>query len=248
MKEIKLLQLFPDAMGMYGDRQNLRAIRQRVREMGLECNIYYGDENDLSIDGYDLIYIGNGSTKNLLNICNYLTRMSTKICAKIEGGQMFFVSGSSRLLFGRGFVTSTGETRQGVGMFDYSGICDREIFISNVISTPVFDELSICLGDINRCAHIIGENRYPLFNIIRGGSDDKNGGGYEGTLYKNFFGTWQTGAVIARNPALMREILRRLTGSEYREGNYILEQRAINRTILNIIKEDKKLLRHRFIS
>ena len=61
--------------------------------------------------------------------------------------------------------------------------------------------------------------------------DSDAAGGTEGTLYKNFFGTWQMGPLLARNPELLRELLRRMTGDEYREVDLALQERALAITL-----------------
>ena len=71
---------------------------------------------------------------------------------------------------------------------------------------------------------------------VTGYSDNEKTGGAEGTLYKNFFGTWSLGPVLVRNPCLMREVLRRLLGEDSRECDYALEQEALDRVLREIRK------------
>lgn len=143
---------------------------------------------------------------------------------------MFLVTGNARFLFGGSFQTPDSE-EEGIGLFPYHGIETGKVFTGDVVSSPVFDESVRCYGFINRTAHLTGENPYPLFRVLRGPGDGETPTGTEGTLYKNFFGTWQMGPVLVRNPALLREVLHRITGEDCSGLDLGLQERALAITL-----------------
>lgn len=100
-----------------------------------------------------------------------------------------------------------------------------------MVSRPVFDESVRCYGFVNRTSHLTGENPYPLFKVLRGPGDGETPNGTEGTLYRNFFGTWQMGPVLVRNPALLREVLHRITGEDCSGLDLSLQERALEITL-----------------
>lgn len=234
MSTYKILHLYSDALDLYGDYKNLSAVAMRVKEMGHDCvidHLEYGDR--INTNGYNLVYIGHGKPRNLRAVSEHFVNYKNHIIEQIEKGQLFFVTGSARLLFGTGFETVDGEQKPGIGLFNYYGIEIDSVFVSDMLLHPTYDPNTTLYGFTNRNAHIYfeGVNPSPLFNVSYGPTDNAALTGVEGTLYKNFFGTWSMGPLLARNPAMMREILRRMMGEEYRECDYSLEQKAIEITL-----------------
>jgi CobQ-like glutamine amidotransferase family enzyme len=230
MKEIKFLHLFSDILTSSGDSENLSYMIALTRQMGFYVTITRSnDPFEAAEGGYDLIYIADGSSRGLVAASRHFVRAATKINRAIDAGQTVVSIGSSRLLFGNGFVTADGKIGAGIGSFDYSGVGEREVTVCRNIGVPVFDGSTEIIGGVIRRFSMCGRNMHPLFRLKRGVSDGREYDGFEGTLYKNFFGTWQCdGAVIAENPPLMREILRRVLGAEYREPELSLATAAHN--------------------
>ena len=229
MKKIKALRLYPDALDLYGDSKNLTVLGQRLHESGAELEIAYnnGDE-DISLDGVDMVYISHGKARNLAHVWEHFHKNGDKIVRAIENGTLFLVTGNAQELFGRTFSDTSGSFLEGLGLFRYDTIEDNSVQVSDMLLEPVFAPQEKCYGFMNRTAHMTGEHKYPLFKVISGVSDDTTQNHAEGTLYKNYFGTWAMGPVLARNPVLMREILRRLLGEDYRELDFSLEEQALS--------------------
>ncbi len=229
MKKIKILHLFAGVLDLYGDYKNLTVLGQRLVELGHTCEIVCPEPFDaIDPSGYDMIYIGHGKARNLAAIAPHFVSHADAIRASIESGQLWLVTGNARELFGRGFTTVDGTTVDGVGVFDYFGIENNQVFVSDMVGRPDFNKDELVYGFANRTASLKGENHYPLFEVSVGFNDGEFSEGREGTHYKNFYGTWCMGPILARNPAMMREFLRRLLGDEYRECDFTLEQNALD--------------------
>ena len=52
-----------------------------------------------------------------------------------------------------------------------------------------------------------------------------------GILYRNFFGTWQLGPLLVKNPEILKELLRRLVGEAFRDWNTTAEELALKLTL-----------------
>jgi len=50
-------------------------------------------------------------------------------------------------------------------------------------------------------------------------------------LYRNFFGTWQLGPLLVKNPEILKELLRRLVGEAFRDWNTTAEELALKLTL-----------------
>ncbi|MEG1994043.1 MAG: hypothetical protein RR048_03970, partial [Oscillospiraceae bacterium] len=142
-----------------------------------------------------------------------------------------FVTGNARELFGKAFETVSGGEKQGIGLFDYTATETNEVIVSDEVGILAFDENIKTYGFINRTAHLVGENKFPLFKLEKGLSDTEEKGGFEGNHYKNYFGTWQMGPLLLRNPLVLKEILKLLLGEEYKDFDTTLEQKALDVTL-----------------
>ena len=232
MAEYKILHIYSDLLDLYGDYTNVTAVRRALEQMGHSCSVVTAQlGEEIAPAGYDLVYIGHGKPKNLAAAAGHFRQYAAAVTAAVEGGGVFFITGNARLLFGKTFETPDGREEQGIGLFDYHGRETGKVFTGDVVSRPMFDEQIVCYGFINRTAHIIGENRYPLFRVLKGPGDNEGTGETEGTLYKNLFATWQMGPLLPRNPELLRELLRRITGENYAEIDLSLQERALAITL-----------------
>ena len=202
--------------------------------LGHSCEIVKAELNDdIVLDDCNMVYIGHGKVKNLAAASKHFIKYADIMMSAIESGKVFLVTGNARLLFGKTFENFDGSTLGGIGIFDYTGTETNKVFVSDVLSTPINNENLKVYGFINRTAHMEhnGENPYPWFKLITGSGDIAENGKYEGTHYKNFYGTWQVGPLLMRNPEILREILRNLIGNDADKLDLSLEQKALDLTL-----------------
>ena len=238
MKHIRILHLYSDLLDLYGDYKNLTVLQRRIAETGNTSEVTeVGLDEGIDPAGYDFVYIGHGKARNLAAAAPHFIQYGAAIRAAIENGQVWLVTGNARELFGKSFTTPTGEELPGIGLFDYTGVETNKVFVSDMLAQPVYDGSARVYGFINRTAYLLGENRSPLFKVLSGCGDGEAPDGKEGTLYRNFFATWAMGPILARNPSLLRELLQRLLGVDYRECDMSLEEQALS---LVIAEFDKK--------
>lgn len=231
MKEIRILHLYADTLDLYGDFFNLRIVCSRLREMGFEPVLLHAELDDaFDPEGADMIYIGHGKARSLAAVAGHFAAHSAAVCRAAEAGKLFLVTGNARLLFGKGFEMPDGRQAPGAGLFDYTGVETGEVFTADVVGRCTFDPEILTYGFVNRTQYIEGNNDRPLFTVLAGPGDGKEPDGKEGTLYQNFFGTWQMGPLLPRNPLLLREILFRLTGAETTYDD-TLERKALEATL-----------------
>lgn len=228
MSKLKILHLYAEAMDLYGDVKNLEVLCQRIRESGNEvevstCEIW----DELALDGYDMVYIGHGKARNMAAVQPHFIQKGEEIKAKIEEGQLWFVTGNARELFGQSFSTVDGKTLTGIGLFEYSAVEQNKVFVADLCGKASFNQELRCYGFANRTAYLKhpNGNPHPLFVESKGFSDGENDEGCEGTLYKNFIATWSMGPVLVRNPGLMKEVLSRL-GIDHSSCDFTLEEKA----------------------
>ena len=115
----------------------------------------------------------------------------------------------------------------GIDLFPLRGIERNEVYVTDMVGTPVFDASQTFYGFVNRTAYLDGPNLYPLFRGVRGPDQGFESRGIEGILYRNFLSTWAMGPALVRNPFLMKEVLRRTLGENYQDDlDFSLEEQA----------------------
>ncbi|MDD3192835.1 MAG: hypothetical protein PHE47_03145 [Oscillospiraceae bacterium] len=233
MSKVNILWLYDDLLDLYGDWGNLLAVTKGLDAMEIEWNLDHkslGDRPDFS--AYQMVYIGPGKARNLEEAAKDLMGQKEAVLTALEGDAVFLVTGNSRLLFGKSFTVPSGEIIPGIGLFDYTGQETGNVFISDVLAYPVFAPETASYGFINRTAHIHGNDRDPLFTVAKGAGDSEaEGESHEGNLYRNFFGTWQLGPLLVKNPEILKELLRRLVGEAYHDWNTTAEELALKLTL-----------------
>lgn len=232
MSDVNILWLYDDLLDLYGDSGNLTILCSRLTEMGLEpkvSRLSLGDQLDFTL--YDMVYIGPGKAKNLAKASEHFCCYSQQVRQAVERGAVFLVTGNARLLFGQSFTGFDGASYSGIGLFPYTGRETGNVFISDVVGSPVFLPDVRGYGFINRTAHIDGNAENFLFTLRAGAGDNETETAGEGSLYQNFFATWQLGPVLVKNPHLLNELLRRLAGESYCEPDNTLEQKALDLTL-----------------
>ena len=234
-KSVKILHLFSKALDLYGDGANLTAISSALSKMGISSCIDYCELWDKmpSLSDYDIVYIGHGKAKNLLPCLQKLMNSKTELFDYINSNKVFLCVGNSRELFGKSFKAPTGETIEGLGLFSYTADETGEVIVSDEIGNieTTFGNITT-YGFINRTAHIENTSELtPLFTLTKGIGDGTADTTHEGNRYKNFFGTWQIGPILVRNPLLLKSLLKLILAEDYRDFDTTLEQKALDTTL-----------------
>lgn len=236
MSTINVLWLYDDLLDLYGDSGNLTAVTVRLQQMGFDVKLSrlsLGDHLDFNL--YQMVYIGPGKAKNLAKASEHFRAYEQQVKAAVEQGIVFLVTGNARLLFGKSFTSEGDALCEGIGLFDYTGRETGNVFISDVVAAPVFAPNTPGYGFINRTAHIDGNGLNPLFEVRQGAGDNEAPAQSEGNLLHHFFGTWQLGPVLVKNPHLLCEVLRWLTGDAYQQPDCALEQKALDLTLAELL-------------
>ncbi|MEG1761790.1 MAG: hypothetical protein RR251_07775 [Hydrogenoanaerobacterium sp.] len=234
--KVNILWLYDDLLDLYGDSGNLTIIEQSLRCMGIEVKITRQSvEDKLDFTMYNMVYIGPGKAKNLAWASEHFSHYAADVNEAVKSGLLFFVTGNARLLFGKSFVGYDGKTYNGTALFNYTGRETGNVFISDVIASPVFSLSTKGYGFINRTAHIDGNTTDFLFKLYSGAGDNETETEHEGNLYCSFFGTWQLGPVLVKNPHMLNEVLQRIAGECYIKPDTELEQKALERTLAEFV-------------
>ena len=202
---IKILNLYPELMNLYGERGNIMMLERRLVECGSEVaviNVAAGEM--IQLDGIDLVYMGCGTESASLKALECLKPYKKELLAYIEAGKVMLLTGNALELFGES-ISTDGNTVDGLGIFTYK--VERTLkkrFLGDCIFTMSgFD--SKVIGFVNKCSRLSGVTS-PLFNVEMGlGNDNKVS--TEGFIHKNVYATSLIGPLLVRNPHLLKYIM-----------------------------------------
>ena len=227
MKEVKILWLYQDVLDLYGDRGNILALKYQLETLKVDCLITNkGLEDELDFEGYNLVYVGPGKDKNAVKAAEHLSK--DKVSTAIENGTTFLVTGNAQILFGKEIEDADGTVYPAAEIFGYSAKLTGEVFLNDYTARPAFNEQALSYGLINRTSYLVNVTEDPLFKVE---FSQKDIGTTEGILYKNFFGTWALGPILAKNPHILLEILNRILDVKIIGIDDGLQNIALQRTL-----------------
>ncbi len=213
---IRVLQLYPRDMNIYGDWGNALVLAQRLRWHGytpelLEYNV--GDEFPADVD---LIVGGGGQDSGQLVIQDDLLSRETVLRQLAEDGMPMLVICGLYQLFGKFFKTRTGSVLPGIGILDVETHGTDERLIGNVsVASPEFGTV---LGYENHSGQTtLGAGVEPLGTTAKG-TGNNSSDGQEGARYRNIVASYLHGSLLPKNPALADFLIK--TAVERKYGSF----------------------------
>ena len=212
MKEIKILHLFPRLLSLYGEYGNLLVLKTTLENHDCAVKIDHYEDGALTLEGYELVYVGTGTEDNLMEAVRRLMPHRAQIAASISGGTQWLATGNAMTLFGAE-ITRFGSVSKALGVFDYTTeLQDDRRYLGDVLTETAFG--SPLVGFINTSSIYKGIPS-PLLTLKLGanlGSDKKTAA--DGIHTGNFYGTQLIGPVLVKNPHFLCHLCRELTGAE----------------------------------
>lgn len=199
-KTIRLLQLYPRDMNIYGDWGNTLTLKRRAEWHGYEVELFEYNPGDVFPDDIDLIVGGGGQDSGQSVIQDDLQKIAPKLKELAESGTSMLVICGLYQLFGRFFKTKDGITLPGIGIFDIETHGGPERLIGNIITES--SDFGQIIGYENHSGlTYLGKNVKPLGRVIRGAGNNGQDE-FEGARYKNIIGSYLHGSLLPKNPQI----------------------------------------------
>ncbi len=222
--KVTILHLYYDFMNLYGEYGNVKVLEKHLHDQGFAVKIDNKTVGDkLNFSQYDIIYIGCGTEKSLEYVSKHLANYIDDIKDYIEKNGLILCTGNSFEMFGKSI-----DDKEMLNIFEYTvkRLKDRKtsdiIYTSDILTNKV-------VGFVNKMGEV-ENNNYHLFEV-KFGIGENNENKYEGVYYNNFFGTYVTGPILARNPELLKLFVIKLCSKKdiiYKEIKYENEEKAYN--------------------
>lgn len=209
-----MAHLFPDLLNLYGDGGNVRILEQRLRWRGIPVEVKrvnHGETVDLS--GVDLVVLGGGPDREQRLASAELMGMREQLHAYVEdGGVLLAICGGYQIL-GHEWLLGD-EVVKGLGIVDMTteraagGSGDR--LIDNIALTSPLAHRPV-VGYENHAGRThLGAGVEPFGAVSSStGHGNNDADKQDGVRYKNVVGTYLHGPLLAKNPEVADDLLKR---------------------------------------
>lgn len=198
---IKVLHLYYDLLNLYGEQGNILALKRAFKNQNVEIEVdYLSVQDKIDFKKYDLVYLGSGSTENLLIALEDIKRHKKELKKYIESKKVLLATGNSYLLFGQKI-----NNLDALGIFDYYSASSEKMAQESLME--LYQEKDI-IGFQNR-EFIVNNKRNHLFKVKEGLCDNLKSE-YEGYHEYNFYGTFVIGPLLIRNPHFTNKLVKEI--------------------------------------
>ena len=224
---IRLLQLYPHDMNIYGDWGNTLTLKRRLKWHGYLVELLEHNPDDIFPDNVDLIVGGGGQDSGQDKIQKDLMKIGPNLIKLANANVPMLMICGIYQLFGNFFKTHEGRIIEGIGLLDIDTHGGSERMIGNIIiNNSQFGDI---IGYENHSgATILAENIRPFGQVIRGaGNNGKDA--TEGARYKNVIGTYLHGSLLPKNPTVADWLIEKAVERKYGEFTpMVIDDRLAN--------------------
>ncbi|KZX15028.1 cobyric acid synthase [Methanobrevibacter cuticularis] len=240
---LKVINMYPDILNLYGDLGNLISIKQRClwRNINIEIENFTIDY-ETSIDDADIILVGGGSDNSQDIVSKHLVNHRNSLAEFIENKKVLLAICGSYQMFGNSYSDINEEKIPCLEIFDIETISQENRLIGNIIieNTQNLNPKNI-IGFENHGGRSYHDYK-PLGNVKLGyGNNGKDG--YEGMIYNNFIGSYLHGPILPKNPHLADYIILKALQNKYDIDSLNCLDDSIEKNAHNAI--EKKLLKNK---
>lgn len=218
--KLKIAHMYPDILNLYGDFGNITSLKKRAEWRKIEVEIIEYSMDDVpDFNNIDILFIGGGTDKEQINVCNKLKEYTDEIINYLENNGVIIAFCGGYEILGKQIKTKDG-TFEGLGILDiYTEYKDNRIIDDVIIETDFLSKPLV--GFENHAGRTYINDNIPLGKVIYGNGNNGNDG-TEGVIYKNVIGTYLHGPLLPKNPHLCDYIIKKALQNKY--GDVVLQE------------------------
>lgn len=213
---LRVLQLYPSEMNIYGDWGNTLTLIRRAQWSGFEVELLAHEVGDRLPADVDLVVAGGGQDSGQVRIAADLLSHGPAIREWAEQDVPMLAVCGSYQLFGHVFVPATGDTADepltGISLLDVETRGSSTRLIGNL--TVETERFGPVVGYENHSGlTTLGADCTALGSVRAFGQESSRAGGNngadgtEGAVHREVIGTYLHGSVLPKNPALADHLL-----------------------------------------
>ena len=207
-RTLRVVVVYPDLLGTYGDGGNGLILARRAEWRGLEVELVQAT-SDRPLPGADIYCLGGGEDSPQVRAAQALAADGTLERRVDEGAVVLAVCAGFQVV-GRSFPGLEGEAHEGLGLLDVTtakGDGPRAVgeVTAEAVTAEAVPDVPTLTGFENHGGRTkVGRGASPLARVLSGVG---NGDGTEGAVNGRVIGTYLHGPVLARNPTLADVLL-----------------------------------------
>jgi CobQ-like glutamine amidotransferase family enzyme len=238
--------LYPDTMGLYGDRGNILSLTRRCEWRGIDVEVIpLRAGATLDADSYDVIFLGGGADREQTMVGQDLLNVKRDgLLAAIESDCVVLSVCGGYQLLGNYFRTLSGEEIPGLAAIDAWTIAGSRRAIGNVVAQALDGPPgSTLVGFENHSGRTyLGSGCQPLARVLQGNGNNGEDH-FEGAVYRQVYGSYLHGSLLPKNPWLADLLILKALQRRFGESVVLepLDDTLENRAHESVIARAKKL-------
>lgn len=218
---LRLAHLYGNLLNTYGDNGNILMLNYVAKQLGISLDIQVVSiYEEFDESAFDLVFFGGGQDYEQTIVSRDIQTKKVALTNYIENdGVILAICGGYQLL-GHYYIGAQGEQIAGIGALDHYTLSqDNHRFIGDiVIHNEEFNETYYGFENHNGRT-FLGKGERALGTIVEGNGnngDDQT----EGVIYRNVYGSYFHGPLLARNPQLAERLIRIAFCQKYGEAAF----------------------------
>ena len=214
--QLRVAHLYGNLLNTYGDNGNLLVLDYLAKKMDVEMTTTIVSLYEQFVAAESaMVFFGGGQDYEQKIVARDLQSKKEALTSYIENdGVLLAICGGYQLL-GHYYVTADDEKIMGIGALDhYTTRQENHRFIGDIkIVNETFNETYIGFENHNGRT-FLGKGERPL-GIVVDGHGNNGEDQTEGVIYRNVFGSYFHGPLLARNTNLAKRILNLALAKKY---------------------------------
>ncbi len=210
-RPLRVVVVYPDLLGTYGDGGNGLVLARRAERRGIEAELVQAP-SDSPLPPGDIYTLGGGEDGPQVQATEALAEDGTLPAAVRDGAVVLAVCAGYQIV-GSTFPTAAGEAVPGLGLLDVTTAkSTARRAVGEIVVDAAPGGVGLLSGFENHGGRTtLGPGAAALGRVRTGIG---NGDGTDGSWAGRVVGTYLHGPVLARNPALADLLLAWATGSD----------------------------------
>ncbi|TWS95486.1 lipid II isoglutaminyl synthase subunit GatD [Streptococcus sp. sy018] len=214
--QLNLAHLYGNLMNTYGDNGNVLMMKYVGEKLGASVTVDIVSIDDrFDPDHYDLAFFGGGQDYEQTLVAKDLPSKRHDVAQFIENNKVILAICGGFQLLGQYYIQANGVRIEGIGvMGHYTLNQQNNRFIGDIkIHNEEFNETYYGFEN-HQGRTFLSDDEKPLGKVVYGCGNNKEDG-TEGVHYKNVYGSYFHGPILARNPRLAYRLVTTALRNKY---------------------------------
>ncbi|MGC9100015.1 MAG: type 1 glutamine amidotransferase [Caldisericum sp.] len=198
---IKIVNLFPELLNLYGDKGNIIVLKKRAEWRNIKADIidYHIEDTPYLLKEVDIVLLGGASDYEEKILFKFLLGIKNILKELIESNVPVLAICGGYQLLGNLYIKDSGEEIKGLGILDFYTKQEKGRLVGNLIienNLGLFPKTVV--GFENHGGRTY--HNYNTFGKVLTGFGNNGKDKKEGIVYKNLIGTYMHGPILPKNP------------------------------------------------